>query len=199
MTVTDPRDELIAGSVKNILNCLGYDLDDPHFSRTPERVTQVLAGFRRNGDPQAVKALLDVQFLEERTIDTLVLEGPISYTSMCAHHMLPVEGVAFVGYLPNLRICGLSKLARVTDHFARQFTVQERVTSDIADALMQHLQPNGVMVVIQAKHGCMTLRGVRELYCETATSTVRGVFKESSAARNEFLNLMTLRSRALCS
>ena len=191
------REDAIEYAVKVILSQLGYDLGDPHFKRTPERVRKVLEGFHRNGDPEAAKSLLEVQFLEDNTVDSLVLEGPISYTSMCAHHMLPVEGVAYVGYLPDQRICGLSKLARITDHFARQYTVQERVTTDIADSLMLHLDPKGAMVVIRAKHGCMTIRGVRELDCETTTSCVRGVFRDSASARNEFLQLMAMRSRGV--
>lgn len=182
----------ISDAVYEIIGSLGYDRNDQHFLRTPERVAEVLLGFRKNGDPQQVKKLLDVQFTEPGAIDSLVLEGPIDYISMCAHHMLPVEGVAYVAYLPDRAVCGLSKLARVVEYFAAQCTVQERVTQEIADALMEHLIPRGAMVVVRAKHGCMSVRGVRQPDCKTATSAIRGVFKDSAAARNEFLQLMAM-------
>lgn len=184
----------VAQHIRELLYCLGYDITDQHFLRTPERAAEVLLGFAKNGDPEDVKRLLEVKFLEERTIDSVVIEGPISYDSMCAHHMLPVTGIAYVGYLPNRHVCGLSKLARVTYHFAKQFTVQERVTQDIADALEQHLTPLGTMVVIEALHGCLSMRGVKERDTKTVTSAVRGVFKESPASRAEFLSLIGRRT-----
>lgn len=186
--------EKIAACIEDILLELGYDSTNQHFDRTPERVTEVLCGFAKNGNEESVKELLDVVFVEPKTVDSLVLEGPISYTSMCAHHMLPVVGTAFVGYLPSKAVCGLSKLARVVHHFATQLTVQELVTQEVADALVEHLEPSGVMVVIRANHGCMSIRGIRERETFTTTSAVRGVFKDSAVARNEFLSLMTLRS-----
>jgi GTP cyclohydrolase IA len=185
-------DYVIAEAITTILLELGYDINDPHFKRTPERVAKVMAQFRKNGDPDTVKKLLGVQFVEPGAVDSLVLEGPIDYVSMCAHHMLTVEGVAYVGYLPGKAVCGLSKMARLVDHFAGQYTVQERVTQQVADALVEHLEPAGAMVVVRAKHGCMAVRGVRQPACKTATSAVRGVFKESAAARNEFLSLIVL-------
>lgn len=189
------RENEIATAVGVILENLGYDVGDQHFERTPERVARLLIAYRKNGKPEDVKKLLDIAFTEEGAVDSLVLEGPISYDSYCAHHMLPVTGTAYVGYLPSDRVCGLSKLARVTHYFAAQLTVQERVTQEIADALMTHLAPKGAMVVIQAKHGCMSMRGVRERDALTTTSTVRGLFKDSPAARHEFLTLMSLRSK----
>lgn len=182
----------IRESVFDILGALGYDRSDQHFARTPERVAKMLSQFRSNGHPEDVGKLLEVVFTEKSTVDSVVVEGPITYRSMCAHHMLPVTGFAYVGYLPDKHVCGLSKLARVTYHFAEQFTVQERVTQQIVDALVEHLQPLGAMVVIKAKHGCMSLRGVRENDCETATSAVRGIFKDSASARSEFLSLVSL-------
>lgn len=190
----DFRFDELKGAIADILESLGYDLNDQHFLRTPERAAEVLWSLRRNGNPDFVKSLLEVVFTEDSVIDSLVLEGPISFDSMCAHHMLPVNGVAYVGYLPDKHVCGLSKLARVTHHFAKQYTVQERVTQQIADALVAYLEPRGAMVVVTAKHGCMTMRGVRERETDTTTSAVRGVFKDSASARNEFLQLMTLRS-----
>lgn len=191
-SVDSERTSNIECAIETILENLGYDIKDQHFRRTPDRVAAVMTAFRKNGDPAAVKELLEVKFTEPGAIDSVVIEGPISYTSMCAHHMLPVTGNAYVGYLPNERVCGLSKLARVTHHFAQQLTVQERVTKDIVDALMEHLDPKGAMVVIRAQHGCMSIRGVRERDAFTTTSAVRGVFRDSASARNEFLALMSL-------
>jgi GTP cyclohydrolase I len=176
-------------AVANILDLLGYDRQDQHFKRTPERAAKVLLEFmHREMSVEAVGNLLEVSFSD--TYDSLVQVGPISVKSMCAHHMLPVYGHAWVGYLPDQRVCGLSKLARVTEYYARQFTVQERVTDLIADALEHHLQPKGVMVVIKAVHGCMAHRGVQEPQAITSTSSVRGVFRNEADARAEFLSLM---------
>jgi GTP cyclohydrolase I len=183
----------IEDAVEVILDNLGYDRKNQHFENTPKRVAEMLSGFSKNGDPAEAGKLLEVAFVEPGAVDSLVLEGPISYSSMCAHHMLSVEGVAWVGYIPNHAVCGLSKLARVTHYFAEQLTVQEVVTQLIADALMDHLQPIGAMVVIDARHGCMSNRGVRERECYTKTSAVRGVFKDSVSAKTEFLTLMQLR------
>jgi len=183
------RNQLLQNHVASILDLLGYDRKDQHFARTPERAAKVLLEFaQREMSSEAVGKLLEVSFSD--AYDSLVQVGPISVRSMCAHHMLPVYGHAWVGYLPDQRVCGLSKLARVTEYFAQQFTVQERVTDLIADALEYHLRPKGVMVVIKAVHGCMAHRGVREPQALTATSSVRGVFRNEVDARAEFLSLM---------
>jgi GTP cyclohydrolase I len=181
-------------AVSMLLSELGYDLDDPHFQRTPERVAEAMTGFGKARFDRAAD-ILDVTF--EDGFSSLVLVGPIAYTSMCAHHLLPVQGKAYVGYLADGRICGLSKLARLTDHYARQLTVQERVTDQIADALEEHLKPKGCMVVIRAVHGCMAIRGVQDGDAQTTTSAVRGLHKESDSARSEFLALVAMRERGL--
>jgi GTP cyclohydrolase I len=154
-------------------------------------MADVLWAYRRNGDIGQVSKLLDVQFSDE--YESLVMVGPISVTALCSHHVLPWLGTAWVGYLPDGKICGLSKLARIVEFYARQLTLQERVTQEVADALDQHLRPKGVMVVIKATHGCMTMRGVEEPDAETVTSAVRGVFLSESSARQEFLALMKAR------
>ena len=161
--------------------------------RTGERVQKVLELFAANGDDAHAAELLDAQFDDEH--DSLVIVGPIAVTSMCAHHMLPVTGWAWVGYIPNHRVCGLSKLARVVHHYAQQFTVQERVTQQIVNLLQNVLEPLGCMAVIEAEHGCMTIRGVKEPEAVTVTSAVRGVFKTDLDARQEFLALMKQRGK----
>jgi GTP cyclohydrolase IA len=182
-------DQALQHHVGQILDWLGYDREDQHFKRTPERVAQVLLGFHKNGREEQVRKILDVAFSDKH--DSLVQVGPIKVTSMCAHHLLPVTGWAHVGYLPNGKVCGLSKLARVVHHYAQQFTVQELVTQQVADALDRYLEPTGCMVVIRAEHGCMKIRGVAEPAAMTVTSAVRGAFLSEDSARAEFLQLMT--------
>lgn len=182
--------DAIEHHVGQILDNLGYDRNDQHFARTGYRVAQVLLGFKKNGSSSEAAELLERKFIESGSISSLVLEGPIRYTSMCAHHILPVSGWAWVAYLPSQYVSGLSKLARLVNHFARQLTVQERVTQEIADTLEHYLHPLGVMVVIRAEHGCMKYRGVQEPCSMTTTSAVRGAFQRSQAARSEVLMLI---------
>ena len=189
------RNEPLEAAVREILHQLGYPVD-PHFERTPERVATALTEFAAHDTgSHRVGEILEVTF--EDSYSSLVLVGPIRYISMCAHHVLPVTGEAFVGYLADKRICGLSKLARLVEHFARQLGVQERITDQIADALQEHLEPQGCMVVIRARHGCMAIRGVEEPDAVTTTSAVRGLHQDSANARNEFLQLISMRRSLL--
>jgi len=187
------RKELLASypiedHIDAILRILGYDPDDnPHFAKTPERAAKVLEQFAAGSDREEAGALLQAVFDDEH--DSMVIVGPIKVTSMCAHHMLPVTGEAWVGYIPDGKVCGLSKLARVVHYYAQQLTVQERVTQLVATVLEEELKPLGVMVVIDAEHGCMTLRGVMEPNARTTTSAARGAFLEDPAARAEFMAL----------
>jgi len=178
----------IARHVAHIVELLGYDPTDQHFAKTPQRVAKWLLDFRANGSQEDAKALLEAVFDDEH--GEMVIVGPTVVNSMCAHHWLPVTGRAWVGYLPDGKVVGLSKLSRIVRHFAQQFTVQERVTREIADALMANLEPQGVMVVVEASHGCMKLRGVTEPNALTVTSAVRGTFRTELAAREEFLRLI---------
>jgi GTP cyclohydrolase I len=187
--INDDDRFVIASFVTGLLTELGYDTDDPHFQRTPYRVTEWLTRLAKNASEEEAAKLLEVVFTETAP-DNLVIVGPIAYRSMCAHHMLPVTGQAWVGYLPDVHICGLSKLERLVDHYAHQLTVQERVTNQTADTIMESLKPKGCMVVIKATHGCMTFRGVKNNDVVTTTSAVRGLHKDSASARNEFLLLM---------
>lgn len=122
--------------------------------------------------------------------DEMVVERNISFVSLCEHHMLPFEGVAAIAYIPSDRIVGLSKLARVVDAYARRLQVQERLTGQIADAMVDHLSPVGTMVVIEATHSCMSCRGVRKAGVVAVTSAVRGAMKEKPEARAEAMALM---------
>jgi GTP cyclohydrolase IA len=180
---------VISSFVVGILSELGYDPDDQHFQRTGARVTEWLTDLAKNASEAEGAKLLEVVFTETAP-SNLVIVGPIAYRSMCAHHMLPVTGRAWVGYLPDDHVCGLSKLERLVEHYARQLTVQERVTNQVADTLISSLKPKGCMVVIKATHGCMTFRGVKNNDVLTTTSAVRGLHETSASARAEFLALM---------
>jgi GTP cyclohydrolase I len=174
---------------KHVLELLGYNPYDEHFLNTPKRVTQAMWEFRKNGDPADLQKILGVDF--ESQHNSLVQVGPVRVKSMCAHHMLPVTGYAWVGYIPDGKVVGLSKLARTVEFFVHQLTIQERVTQQIVEALEEHLQPLGSMCVIRAWHGCMSLRGVEEDSAATVTSAVRGVFLHDPSAKSEFMSLMT--------
>jgi GTP cyclohydrolase I len=173
--------------VNQILHTLGYNLTNPHFERTGRRVATWLADFSNH--LEVTPDLLEVVF-PDVVPNTLVVVGNIEYRSMCAHHLLPVTGLAWVGYLPEKGICGLSKLNRLVEYYATQLTVQERVTSQIADAIWEGLKPKGCMVVIKAEHSCMTFRGIRQPGSLTSTSAVRGIHETSYNARQEFLSLI---------
>lgn len=188
--MSDKYNTTIARAVRTILEELGYDPEDQHMVKTPMRVAKVMELFHANGYLDfAADDLLQAVFDDEH--NSLVLVGPITVTSMCAHHMLPVTGYAWVGYIPNEKVVGLSKLARIVKHYAQRFTIQERVTQNVVDALMRNLEPLGAMCVIDATHGCMTIRGVKEAHATTITSAVRGVFQDDPIARQEFLTLMS--------
>lgn len=171
----------------DFLRCLGIDPDDPatpDLAETPRRLALAYA------------ELLDVPEFDFTTFpntegyDELVLVRDIPFQSVCEHHLLPFTGVAHVGYLPQHRIVGLSKLARTVDHFARRPQTQERLTMQVADLLEERLSPQGVGVLLVAEHTCMTLRGARAPDSATTTSSLRGHLRENAAARAEFLTLV---------
>ncbi len=177
----------IKQAVRNILVAIGEDPDRPGLKKTPERVArmyqEMFAGLRSNPAKH-----LRVTFPE--TYDEIVLVRDIGFTSMCEHHLLPFTGVAHVAYVPNGRVAGLSKLARVVEDFARRPQVQERMTADIADLLEKELQSSGVAVVIKAEHSCMSIRGVKKPGSQTVTSALRGVFKTHLSSRAEVMSLI---------
>ncbi|HEY3832214.1 MAG TPA: GTP cyclohydrolase I FolE [Acidimicrobiia bacterium] len=181
--------ERITKAVREILIAIGEDPDRDGLVRTPERVArmyaEVLAGLHE--DPAAH---LKVTF--EADHDEMVMVRDIALTSLCEHHLVPFNGRAHVAYIPGPdgRITGLSKLARLVDGFAKRPQVQERLTSQIADAMVEALQPRGAIVVVEAEHLCMSMRGVRKPGTITVTSAVRGIFKENAATRSEAMSMM---------
>ncbi|HET6877978.1 MAG TPA: GTP cyclohydrolase I FolE [Jatrophihabitans sp.] len=176
-------------AVRELLIAVGEDPDRDGLLATPARVArhyaEVFGGL--HVDPEAV---LETTFDENH--DELVLVKDIPLYSTCEHHLVPWHGTAAVGYIPGTdgRITGLSKLARVVDLYARRPQVQERLTSQVADAIMRRLQPQGVIVVIQAEHLCMAMRGIRKPGSQTMTSAVRGLFKSDPRTRAEALSLI---------
>lgn len=173
----------------SILNAIGEDPQRESLRDTPRRIAEMYAELFA-GMKMDAKEELSVGF-EEGHREMVILKD-IPFYSMCEHHLLPFYGVAHVGYIPNNegRVVGISKLARVVDIFARRLQLQERMTTQIADAIMEALQPDGVAVVIQAVHLCMTMRGIEKPGSTVITSATRGLFRSRAATRAEFLSLV---------
>lgn len=164
---------------------LGYDTEDPHLVGSPERIARFWRDWHTIGkQPPRVTTFPNPNY------DEVVVVGGIQFYSLCAHHGLPFFGHAAIGYLPCRVIAGLSKLARITDHFARRFQTQEALTAQIADHLAAELLPRGLGVVLRAEHLCMSMRGIQKPGHATVTSTMRGVFLEKHEARAELLALV---------
>lgn len=178
----------IALHVKEILRLLGEDTAREGIVKTPERVAKSLQfltqGYQQDGNAIIRSAIFDEEYRQ------MVLVKDIELYSTCEHHMLPFIGKAHVAYIPNGKITGLSKIARVVETYARRLQVQERLTVQIRDCIQDSLKPLGVAVVIEAMHTCMKIRGVEKSSAITTTSAFSGAFLTSDRTRNEFLNLI---------
>ena len=178
----------IASHVKEILRLLGEDTAREGLVKTPERVAKALQfttkGYSEDGIDIIRQAIFDEKYQQ------MVLVKDIELYSTCEHHMMPFIGKCHVAYIPNGRITGLSKIARVVETYARRLQVQERLTVQIRDCVQEALHPLGVAVVIEANHTCMQVRGVQKSNAITTTSAFSGIFLSSSRTRNEFLNLI---------
>src|ERR687889_1144217 len=170
-------------AARELLTALGCDLEAESVRDTPRRMAGALA------ELLTPKPFAATTFPNDEGYDELVVARDIPFHSLCEHHLIPFVGVAHVAYLPGERIVGLSKLARVVEHFARRLQVQERMTVQVADWLEEELQPRGVGVVLDAEHFCMTLRGVQKPGARTTTSALRGRVREDERTRAEFLSL----------
>jgi GTP cyclohydrolase I len=179
----------IKKAVTEIIKAIGEDLSREGIKDTPQRVAEMYAELFQGMDKDP-KEDLEVGF--ELGHREMVVLKDIPFYSMCEHHLLPFFGVAHVGYIPNAegRIVGISKLARVVETIARRPQVQERMTTDIADAIDEGIKPAGVAVVIQAEHLCMTMRGIKKPGSNVITSAIRGAFRKRSASRAEFFSLI---------
>ena len=178
----------ISGRVREILGLLGEDPAREGLLRTPERVAKAMQfltqGYQQDGGQIVRSAMFDAEDSK------MVLVKDIEMYSICEHHMLPFIGHAHVAYIPDGKITGLSKIARVVDCYARRLQVQERLTEQIRDCLQSSLKPLGVAVVIEATHTCMSMRGVQKADAITTTSAFSGIFLSDARTRNEFLNLI---------
>lgn len=181
----EPSIDLAAAeaAVHDLLKALGYDLADEVLKDTPRRVA---SGFADMVTPVE----FEMTTFPNEGYDELIVARGIHFHSLCMHHMLPFVGVAHVGYLPDDRIVGLSKLARVVEHYARDLQVQERLTAQIAGCLQETLAPKGVGVVLEAEHLCMSLRGVQKPGTRTVTSALHGLLRDDPRTRQEFLALV---------
>ena len=178
----------IASHVKEILRLLGEDPEREGLIKTPERVAKAMQfmtqGYEQSGTEIIQKAIFDEEYKQ------MVIVRDIELYSMCEHHMCPFIGKAHVAYIPNGKITGLSKIARVVETYARRLQVQERLTVQIRNCIEESLHPLGVAVVIEAQHTCMSMRGVQKSNAITTTSAFSGIFLSSARTRNEFLELI---------
>ncbi|MGH7591177.1 MAG: GTP cyclohydrolase I FolE [Gemmatimonadales bacterium] len=174
--------------VRQMLEALGEDPDRQGLLKTPERVEASLRWLTRGYELSVEQVVGDAVF--EETHESMILVRDIEIYSLCEHHLLPFFGRAHVAYIPDGRIVGLSKLPRIVEVFARRLQVQERLTDQVADAVMDVLQPQGVGVVVEALHLCMAMRGVEKQNSKTVTSALRGVFRDDHRTREEFLRLV---------
>lgn len=178
------RKEIIENAVVSILEAMNEDLREG-LKDTPRRVAEMfLNDVCRNGDP--LEQELSTLFVEEKMIRESVTVKDIPFTSWCEHHLIPYFGRAYVSYIPRSKVIGISKLARLVQVAGRGFTIQERVTERVADALESKLEPIGVVVMLEAVHTCMVVRGVRAFGSSTVTTALRGLYRDSEGARNEF-------------
>lgn len=175
-------------AVRTLLLGMGEDPDREGLRDTPKRVVKSLK-FLSSGYQQSLDELLNGAVFSE-DLDEMVLVRDIDLFSSCEHHILPIIGKAHVAYIPNGKVIGLSKIARICEMYARRLQVQERLTAQIADALQGLLKPQGVAVVVEASHMCMVMRGVQKPGSWTSTSAMRGVFSSDARTRQEFFNLV---------
>lgn len=186
--------EELAENYKNILQLLGEDTAREGLQKTPMRVAKAMQVLTRGYTQDPNKVLTDALF--EEKYNQMVIVKDIDFFSMCEHHMLPFYGKAHVAYIPNGYITGLSKIARVVDIYSHRLQVQERLTQQIKDCIQNTLHPLGVMVVVEAKHMCMQMRGVEKQNSITTTSDFSGAFRQAKT-REEFMNLLRGESKKI--
>ena len=174
-------------AIKLLLEGIGEDVDREGLQGTPERIARMCEEIYGGLDNEADEHL-QKQFHVEN--NEMVLEKDITFYSMCEHHLMPFYGKAHIAYIPNGKVTGLSKLARTVDVFARRPQIQEKLTSQIADALEESLDPQGVIVMLEAEHMCMTMRGIKKPGSKTVTMVTTGCFENNFELQNRFLNMV---------
>ena len=184
----DGKSNKLESTIRQLLSQLGEDAERHGLQETPKRVAKALSfltkGYQQNIDDLLNGALFPIEY------DEMVIVRDIDFFSLCEHHLLPFFGKCHVGYIPNKHVVGLSKIPRIVDAFSRRLQVQERLTVQIAETLQAKLKPHGVGVVMEARHLCMTMRGVEKQNTLAVTSEMVGVFRKQQQTREEFLNLI---------
>jgi GTP cyclohydrolase IA len=184
----DLSKESVADLMRKVITLVGEDPNREGLRKTPERFEKALkfltSGYHQNLDTVLNGATFSVHY------DEMVVVKDIEFFSLCEHHLLPFFGKAHVGYLPNKKVIGLSKIARLVNMFARRLQIQERMTSQIAEAIQEKISPEGVGVIIEARHLCMQMRGVEKQHGQAVTSAMLGSFRHDKQTRQEFLSLV---------
>lgn len=181
------NEEKIKEAVKMIIEAIGEDPTREGLIETPDRIARMYTEIFSGMDENPAQHLNKTFTVKNNDI---VIEKDINFYSMCEHHFLPFFGKALIAYIPNGKVAGLSKLARTVDVFAKRPQIQEKMTGDIADALMEYLDAKGVMVIIEAEHLCMNMRGIKKPGSKTITSVARGVFNDYKSLKEEVYNLI---------
>ncbi len=189
--MSKPSREEALKAVKTLIEWAGDDPTREGLIETPKRVVAAYEEFFE-GYTQDPEEILEKTFEEVEGYDEMVIVKDIRLESHCEHHIVPILGKAHIGYIPNRRVVGISKLARIVDVFGKRLQTQETMTSQIANTIQKVLDPKGVAVVIDAGHQCMTTRGVHKTESSTVTSSMKGIFKENPVTRNEFLSFVNL-------
>jgi GTP cyclohydrolase I len=189
--MSKPTREQAEKAVKTLIEWAGDDPTREGLVETPKRVVKAYEQFFEGYDLDP-EEILRKTFEEVEGYDEMVIVKDIRLESHCEHHIVPILGKAHIGYIPNNRVVGISKLARIVDVFGKRLQTQETMTSQIANVIQKVLDPKGVAVVIDASHQCMTTRGVHKPESSTVTSAMKGIFKENAVTRNEFLSFVTL-------
>ena len=189
--MSKPTREQAEKAVKTLIEWAGDDPSREGLVETPKRVAKAYEQFFEGYDLDP-EEILRKTFEEVEGYDEMVIVKDIRLESHCEHHIVPILGKAHIGYIPNNRVVGISKLARIVDVFGKRLQTQETMTSQLANVIQKVLDPKGVAVVIDASHQCMTTRGVHKPESSTVTSAMKGIFKENAVTRNEFLSFVTL-------
>ena len=193
-TQAEEQKETIADLIRRLIALIGEDPNREGLRKTPERYEKALK-FLTSGYHQNLDTVLNAAATFTVHYDEMVVVKDIEFFSLCEHHLLPFFGKAHVAYLPSKRVLGLSKIARLVNMYARRLQIQERMTSQIADAIQDKISPEGVGVIIEARHLCMQMRGVEKQHGQAVTSAMLGSFRHNKQTRDEFLSLVHSKNR----